>query len=358
MEELIPGLGGNYAPSNGLNAAYHISNSTIVDTTQSSPNHLQDNTGTAEPRERKLAPLETLPTEIIQDIFLRCLDPNLPLSSLHISAQLQDFHIYNELCDYAFGYSTPPSFAKPQRCVENQTELFQRRWMTWPFFKQYLTKRVPPSACGCPVYLSCNEPGGCSEFQLETKDPNTTGVKTFSKVPYGGSGPQPLDIRGALPKKLTRGPWTEDKLSFLRCLLRITRMSVDWADKAAIRTASQGKRDAIMERNLDAVHMFSRVRRLGKAPNLALVKYAVLEANCDRSIVLNLMTAAKEWGLRQWNDWELDVWIVREEAQGNPKAKWLRIKLDELRYGHMPDPKTGDYRGDILEVRKAPFRVS
>jgi hypothetical protein len=297
----------------------------------------------------KLAPIETLPTEITQDIFLRCLNTNLPLASPYISAKLQDFHIYNLLCDYAFGYTTSPIFVKPQRRIENQTELFQRRWMTWPFFEQYLTKRVPPFPCGCPIYVECTELGGCKESQ--------SGADTSTRQ-HPDPSPRLLDIRGALPRKLTHGPWSSEKLSFLRCLLRISKMSIDWTDRDAIRTARQGKRDAIMERDLDAVHMFSRVRRLGKAPDLALVKYAVLEAGCDRSIVLNLMTAAKEWGHRQWQDLELDAWIAREEAKGNPKAKWLKIKLDELRFGRMPDPTTGDYRGDILEVRKAPFRVS
>jgi hypothetical protein len=134
-------------------------------------------------------------------------------------------------------------------------------------------------------------------------------------------------------------------------------MSVDWADKNAVRVAVQGKREAIMDRNLDAVHIFSRTRRLGRAPNLELVKFAVLEAGCDRSIVLDLMIAAREWGHRRWNDVELDAWVARQEAKGEPKGKWLRTKLEELRAGRYPDAKTGDYVGDLLEVRDAPFRV-
>jgi hypothetical protein len=134
-------------------------------------------------------------------------------------------------------------------------------------------------------------------------------------------------------------------------------MSVDWADKNAVRVAVQGKRDAIMERNLDAVQIFSRARRLGRAPNLELVKFAVLEAGCDRSIVLNLMVAAREWGHRRWNDIELDAWVSRQEENGEPKGKWLRIKLEELRSGRYPDAKTGDYVGDLIEIREAPFRV-
>jgi hypothetical protein len=94
------------------------------------------------------------------------------------------------------------------------------------------------------------------------------------------------------------------------------------------------------------------MRRLAKAPNLDLVKFAVIEGGCDRSIVLELMTAAREWGHRRWVDVELDAWVVQEGARGNPKARWLRIKLDELRFGKFPDPKTGDYVGDCLIVKR------
>jgi hypothetical protein len=65
---------------------------------------------------------------------------------------------------------------------------------------------------------------------------------------------------------------------------------------------------AILEGNLEAVYLFSRVRRLGKAPNLGLVKFAVLEGGCDRSIVFELITAGRLWGHRRWEDVELDAW--------------------------------------------------
>ena len=48
---------------------------------------------------------------------------------------------------------------------------------------------------------------------------------------------------------------------------------------------------------------------------------------------------------------ELDAWIAQETAKGNPKARWLNIKLVELRSGRYPSPNTGDYVGDRLEVK-------
>lgn len=163
-----------------------------------------------------------------------------------------------------------------------------------------------------------------------------------------------------ITQKLLHGPWTDDKIKFLNGLLRMSTISVDWTDKDAVRIAVKGKREAILQRNLDAVHLFSRVRRLGKAPNIELVKFAVMEAGCDRSVVFDLIVAAMDWGHRRWNDVELDQWVVKKEREGDLKGRWLRVKLEELRRGKHPDRDMGDYVGvkDVLELRDAPFRVS
>jgi hypothetical protein len=299
----------------------------------------------------QLAPIELLPVEITQNIFLRTLNLNLPLASPAIASKLEDKHVYRLVCDHAFSYDALPTIPKPKHPSIYQNQLFAMRWMRWEFFKEYISQKVPPQACGCLVLIDCHDRGRA------TTDCNCT-IPDCKLRRHGNDKSINLPrIRCSLPQKLLRGPWTDDKIRFLNCLLRISNMSVDWADKNAIRVAVQGKREAIMDRNLDAVHIFSRTRRLGRAPNLELVKFAVFEAGCDRSIVLNLMIAAREWGHRRWNDAELDAWVVRQEAKGDPKGKWLRTKLEELRSGMYPDAKTGDYIGDLLEVRDAPFRV-
>jgi hypothetical protein len=299
----------------------------------------------------RLAPIETLPTEIIQDIFLQNMNISLPLASPIIASKLESHHVYNSLCDYAFYYNIPPSTGKRNGWIAFQSQILAMRWLRWDFFRDYLSSRVPPRPCGCSIVIDCHEKGGCKEMdsQSTTDSVHHNDEELCQKV---------LIVRCSLPKKLLRGPWTEDKTSFLRCLLRISKSSVDWSNKDAVRLAGQGKREAIMERNLDAVHLFSRTRRLGRAPTLEIVKFAVLEAGCNRSIVLNLMVAAREWGQRQWNDIELDAWVVRQEAKGDPKGRWLRIKLEELRAGRYPDLTTGDYIGDVLNIRNSPFRVS
>ena len=88
-----------------------------------------------------------------------------------------------------------------------------------------------------------------------------------------------------------------------------------------------------MERNHDAVELFNHNRRLGKAPDLATVRFAVIDGQCDRSIVFDIMATARLWGL-QGNSWrcaELDQWCQRRIEAGDPKGNWLQLKLQELR---------------------------
>lgn len=168
---------------------------------------------------------------------------------------------------------------------------------------------------------------------------------------HKGTAPWLPHIICSIPDKLLKSPFTQDKLAFLRCLLAISQASVDWARPESVRLSTFAKRHAILDRNLEAVHLFSQSRRLAKAPTLDLVRFAVLEGGCNRSVVLELMIAARAWGLRNWENVELDAWVARETARGNPKGKWLGLKLVELRCGRYPDAGSGDYQGDRLVVK-------
>ena len=155
-------------------------------------------------------------------------------------------------------------------------------------------------------------------------------------------------VKARLPVHLLRGPWTQDKIQFLRFLLWTTSMTVDWADPRVFKIVREGKRQAFVEKNLEAVQLFNHNRRLGKAPNLDLVRFAVMEAGCDRSIVYDTMAIARSWGLRgtDWNCAELDAWCEERIHTGEPKGKWLKVKLEELRY---VGAKTVEIKGEHKE---------
>jgi hypothetical protein len=131
-------------------------------------------------------------------------------------------------------------------------------------------------------------------------------------------------------------------------------MTVDWADETTRKLVLLGKKEAVREGNLEVVELFNHNRRLGKPPGLEMVKLAVFEGGCDRSIVYDTMVTARTWGVRgdAWKCNLLDRWCEEQIHAANPKGKWLKIKLQELRqtgategeelYGYM-HPKTGDY---------------
>jgi hypothetical protein len=83
-----------------------------------------------------LAPLELLPTEVLQDIFLSCLNLNLPLSSPYIASKLSSTHCYLGICS-AF-LSAPIGDRTRQTGV--QTKILAMKWMTWELFK---VRKVP-----------------------------------------------------------------------------------------------------------------------------------------------------------------------------------------------------------------------
>ncbi|KAF1962312.1 hypothetical protein CC80DRAFT_159028 [Byssothecium circinans] len=269
-----------------------------------------------------LSLLESFPTELIQPIFLLS-GPNLalPLASPHIAAKLSEDYIYNEICT---NYLTQRGTYDRIERSKNQTRLFAAKWMTWDFFKTWITKTYEPKGCLC----GRTKEEGCFDEQWP---PNWEDVTTmvFSRSHL----PALAWVKCRLPSKLLRGPWTKEKIEFLRFMLWMTSATVDWADEDVRRMALEGKQEAILQGNLEVVEIFNHNRRLGRAPTLTSVRFAVIEAGCNRSIVYDTMATARAWGLKgnAWNSNGLDAWCAERTASGDPKGAWLQTKLQELR---------------------------
>lgn len=182
-------------------------------------------------------------------------------------------------------------------------------------------------------------------------------------------------MQARIPKKLLCGPWSADKVQFLQFLLWTSGVSVDWRDAETHKVAIDGRLQAIREGSLEAVQLFNHNRRLGRTADLALVRYAVIEGGCNRSIVYDTMLAART---ASWCEVpELDDWCERRIALEDPKGQWLKIKLEELRAetnlrqiyrgpelankrpsGGLLGSDTGDYDGgedDQLIVKRLPW---
>jgi hypothetical protein len=305
-----------------------------------------------------LSYIERLPTELIQPIFFASgLNLALALASPHIAAKLSHRAIYRAVCTK---YLTRRLIHNPNHS-QNQTRLFASKWMTWEFFKSFILHAFEHVGCLCgkTVKEGCFDPQWPPDFEDAT-------TMTFSRSHW----PALTFVKCRIPVKLLRAPWTEGKIQFLWFLLWTTSMTVDWADPEVLEAVRQGRKQAFLEKNLDAVQLFNHNRRLGRWPTLDLVRFAVIDAGCDRSIVYDTMAIARSSGLKGggWDCAQLDEWCEERIEAGDPKGGWLKTKLEELRqvdvlllnrpdagfserevYGVM-NPQTGDYdeEGDKL----------
>jgi hypothetical protein len=301
-----------------------------------------------------LAPIERLPVELLQPIFIAAdHDVALVKASPFIAARLSSEYIYHSVCDH---HLTEVRDGRAEQSAA-QTTIFASKWMTWEFFQSWMLRRFGPNGCLCDR----TQDEGCFDAQWPPNFGDATKM-VFSRSHL----PRLAFVKARVPRKLLRGPWTQDKIEYLRFLLWITSMSVDCSDPAACEAAMEGRRQAMMERNLEAVELFNHNRRLGRAADLYTVRFAVIDAGCDRSIVYDTLLAANLWNTSSKfrHSAELHTWCETKAANDDPKGAWLQQKLEEsdifsnakeveeveeTRHGRASnavlDPTTGDYDG-------------
>ncbi|KAL6166590.1 hypothetical protein ACJQWK_07932 [Exserohilum turcicum] len=196
--------------------------------------------------------------------------------------------------------------------------------MTWDFFQSWCIRRFETAGCLCDH----TPEDGCFDAQWP---PNFNDATTmiFSRSHL----PRLSFVKGRIPKKLLRGPWSQEKIEFLRFLLWITSMSVDWNDPETAKIAVEGRRQAILKRKLEAVELFNHNRRLGKPPSLDTLCFAVTEAGCDRSIVFDTLLTTNIWSNKKRARYSetLHQWCDTQMEADNPKGLWLFQKLEESR---------------------------
>ncbi|KAJ4351448.1 uncharacterized protein N0V89_006790 [Didymosphaeria variabile] len=284
-----------------------------------------------------LSYIERLPTELIQPIFLAS-GPNLalPLTSHYIAAKLSHKSTYYAVCTQ---YLKKRLIHNPNVSL-NQTRLFASKWMTWEYFKSFLFDAFEHIGCLCGKTAQ----EGCFDAQWPPNFEDATAM-TFSR----SHCPALTFVKCRLPVKLLHGPWTQDKIQFLRFLLWMTSMTVEWANPEVLNIVREGRRQAFLEKNLEAVQLFNHNRRLGRSPDLGSVRFAVIEADCVRSIVYDTMASARLSGSRgrDWDCAELDEWCEKRIEAGDPKGTWLKVKLQELRQVDIFKSRDGDYERKI-----------
>jgi hypothetical protein len=166
----------------------------------------------------RVASIERLPTEILQPIFaLSGYNLALIQASQILGTRLSSEYVYNGACDHFLTGACDDYIMRST----SQSSIFASKWMTWTFLKRWILKTFESSGCLC----GRTPDEGCFDAQWPPNFENATSM-VFSRSHL----PRLAFIHCRLPKKLLAGPWTSDKVQFLRFLLWITSMTVDWRD--------------------------------------------------------------------------------------------------------------------------------
>ncbi|KAH6625529.1 hypothetical protein C7974DRAFT_202520 [Boeremia exigua] len=301
------------------------------------------------------AAIERLPVELLQPIFAAC-DFNLALvqASDVLGARLSSEYVYHNTCDYFL----------TDRCENHavrsaaQSAIFASRWMTWSFLKSWITKTYASSGCLCG--LRSDE--GCFDAQWPPNFKDAT-CMVFSRSHL----PRLAFVHCRLPKKLLAGPWTPERVEYLRFLLWITSMTIDWRDQETSRLAMEGRRQAFLENNLEAVELFNNNRRLGKPPTLETVRFALAEAKCSRSIIYDTLRSVFRWNSPNdtWDYSTLHQWCDQHIRVDDIRGLWLKGMLRILHaeaesynksdnrdvlFGNMVDAAAESYGAELGDV--------
>ncbi len=278
--------------------------------------------GSASPVKSRMqrSPLESLPLELLQTIFLHSLNLQLPLISPYLAAALSSEHVYTELILNSFsgvtaigGVSDHEPLYPDLSSASLQTILMSRRWFTLDLLKkcqgkfvqqiaeeerrnhsrqiiktEKREKRRQRSSEGCETlwtqeiihfekgigksirifYGNTGASGTVYTFEYEALDPpsdvrplavpeSATNSRSYQLPQCQADSWRETGEQSLIPDKLLHGPWTEEKLDLLE-LLCDAGATVDWINTSAGEVAERGFEEAILEGNLSAVRLLTR----------------------------------------------------------------------------------------------------
>lgn len=279
---------------------------------------------------RELSPLERLPAELLQQIFLQSLNLNLPRASPTLGSVLSSSHIKMLLVFKAFSSGSDNSLEHStellhilrtkEEIASLQSAILRLNWMTLDFFHQciptFLIKTLVRQFALLDLEwrTDCKQPGkkvseaAVEKFVEDAYHRNSLdfeGEGRLGMLHYGWDttnnlhvnlgiglrdGLVSLQVFGSdkelspsryrwrllfcldncqIPEKLLRGPWTDEKCDFLEIVTR-GGASIGWIDTPSGEIAELGLLDALRERNQRAVEV------LVKRPEPSRGKYADL----------------------------------------------------------------------------------
>ncbi|KAK5129008.1 hypothetical protein LTR85_000341 [Meristemomyces frigidus] len=216
-------------------------------------------------RRPQLSKLEELPTEILQDIFYYSANIDLALASPGLQAQLSSPHVYlkhtSRILQPILG-NCGNSMADDAD-LSAAARLLNCKFMTWNFFKLWLDEWWEPQ----------KRPHGISMGEDRVDEYRNLWLLSNPSV-------------GLLPpRKLLHGPWTEDRVNFLR-VLSTTVGHLPALSPVLGEIAHEGLGQAVTEGSEKAV---SCLLRMGVNRDTEVLRRAVIDYGCNEAIVHALL---------------------------------------------------------------------
>lgn len=264
------------------------------------------------PLDPLLSRLEQLPTEILQTIFEFSCNPELPLASPRFASQLNSPHLYRELTSRTLQPVLGTLTASNTELV-NAERLLNSRFFTWPFFEEWLNSEFTTRDMHAEWKWFNELPG-----PVETLD-----EVLKSKPPWTWGRLYP-DKRLLPPKKLLRGPFTDDKVRLLSALSSTFDHRQHQRGPTYLELAREGLKQAVTEGATDAVGCFWQ---LGLRVDTELLRLAVIHAGCKKEIVHQLVTSREitrsDLADVDFLDPALWSWAEKARARGDERGPWL-----------------------------------
>jgi len=275
-------------------------------------------------RRTELSALEQLPTELIQAIFVQSGNLDLPATSWNLAAQLSGRQLRWELmCDALSPviFQREPDSASLTE-LASASRMLNSRFLTWKVLQEWLDKE-------------------CVSKELEIEEQSPMSEQSWqSRYADIWIALQPSP-RFQLPSKAVQGPWSSDRVSFLKVFSLYPDGCSTPLDGIVAEIAREGIARAVEEQSMEVIKL---LRNLGVKPDQELLRQAVLDYGCEKNTVLYLL----QWclvELMRWNvvplnadprpevdflDPLLWAWTDKAKAVREQKGEWLTNVLRRL----------------------------
>ncbi|KAB2570837.1 hypothetical protein DBV05_g10501 [Lasiodiplodia theobromae] len=277
---------------------------------------------------RKLSPLERLPAEVLQQIFLNSMNMNLPVASIELLHKLNSDHIKLEFSFRMLYWPDDEERTENMDLPNMQGKLLSLRFFDWDFYKKYAAK-----ACerfGAWPWLQEQDPHATLEELLLRREADYDVLDRFNLGCEHAEEIPPflrLHEKTPLPAKLLKGPWYYGKHMMLRFFF-IQNLGIDHDNSTTSETLIEGLMGIAKEKESDYIEIAKWLICIAIASEVQLpqklLRRAVIDGGCDEDLVESMLT----WSLHSEIEYfDPMLWNWAERAPEKQKGRWLMNQL-------------------------------